>query len=29
LQAIKAGDAVKFDLDEDTSGYMVTRIEKK
>jgi Cu(I)/Ag(I) efflux system protein CusF len=29
LKAIKSGDNVKFDLDHDTSGYVVTHIEKK
>jgi Cu(I)/Ag(I) efflux system protein CusF len=29
LKAIKAGDKVKFDLTHDSSGYVVTHIEKK
>ncbi|MGT2503226.1 copper-binding protein [Bradyrhizobium guangxiense] len=29
LKSLKAGDNVKFDIDHDTSGYVVTRIEKK
>lgn len=29
LKAIKAGDDVTFDLDRGTSGYVVTRIQKK
>lgn len=29
LKALKTGDNVKFDVDQDTSGYVVTRIEKK
>jgi Cu(I)/Ag(I) efflux system protein CusF len=29
LKALKVGDAVRFDVDQDTSGYVVTRIEKK
>jgi len=29
LKALKAGDNIKFDLDHDTSGYVVTHIEKK
>jgi Cu/Ag efflux protein CusF len=29
LKAIKAGDKVRFELDHDSSGYVVTHIEKK
>ena len=29
LKSIKAGDAVKFDLSHDASGYVITHIEKK
>ena len=29
LKAVKAGDNVKFQLDHDSSGYVVTHIEKK
>ena len=29
LKSVKAGDNVKFDIDHDSSGYVVTRIEKK
>jgi Cu/Ag efflux protein CusF len=29
LKSLKAGDSVKFDVDHDTSGYIVTHIEKK
>jgi Cu(I)/Ag(I) efflux system periplasmic protein CusF len=29
LKPLKPGDNVKFDVDQDTSGYVVTRIEKK
>ncbi len=29
LKGLKAGDAVKFELEHDTSGYVVTHIEKK
>jgi Cu(I)/Ag(I) efflux system protein CusF len=29
LNTVKAGDNVGFDADHDTSGYVITRIEKK
>src|SRR4051794_35039694 len=29
LKPLKAGDNVKFEVDHDTSGFVVTRIEKK
>jgi len=29
LEAIKAGDDVTFDVDQGSSGYVVTRIQKK
>lgn len=29
LKAVKAGDNVRFGLDHDNSGYVVTHIEKK
>ena len=29
LKAVKAGDKVRFELDHDNSGYVVTHIEKK
>ncbi|WP_247424410.1 copper-binding protein [Bradyrhizobium sp. 139] len=29
LRALKAGDNVKFDVDHETSGYIVTRIERQ
>ena len=29
LRSVKAGDSVTFDIDHDSSGYVVTRIEKK
>lgn len=29
LKSLKSGDNIKFDIDHDTSGYVVTRIEKK
>ncbi len=29
LKAVKAGDKVRFELDHDSSGYVVTRIKEK
>lgn len=29
LKAVKPGDKVKFDADHDSSGFVITRIEKK
>ena len=29
LKAVKAGDKVRFELDHDSSGYVVTHIEKR
>ena len=29
LKAVKAGDKVNFELDHDSSGYVVTHIQKK
>jgi len=29
LKVLRAGDNVTFDYDHDTSGYVITRIEKK